>query len=181
MLCALLLFLATSLYAVDAYVWCGTNTIATSSARPLPVQGVSLTTGKVVVGLPQRSRVEVADCGWYKIKSADKPVAYSNEVYRLAGYRREGLDAVPFYSRSFKPVVPVEYSRRLLYREFVTLGAWDKVRDWMQSQGVWEDFLFATTLESDDALMVGAIKAIPGVIGITEAQLKEILSRCVAD
>lgn len=181
MLFALLLFLASVCSAADMYVFCGTNSAAVGSPRPLPVQGVSLTSGKVLVGLPARSRVEIADCGWFRALDVARPASVSNELYRLVGYRRDGLDAVPVFAAYIPKARPVEYSRRLLYREFMRLGVWDKVQAWMQSQGVWEDFLFATTLESDDALMVGAIKALPAVIGITDAQLREVLSRCISD
>lgn len=180
MLFAILIFIASAVPAADMYVFCGTNNATSGSPRPLPVQGVSLTSGKVLVGLPARSRVEIADCGWFRVSDIPRPVSVSNELYRLVGYRRDGLDAVPVFAAYIPKARPVEYSRRLLYREFMRLGVWDKVQSWMQAQGVWEDFLFATTLESDDALMVGAIKALPSVAGITDAELKEVLSRCVA-
>lgn len=180
MVCFIFLSLFATLVNAQSFIFCGTNSIAVGSPRPLPVQGVSLTTGKVVVGLPSRSRIEIADCGWYLCKDVAKPISVSNEYYRIVGWRRDGLDAIPQFEPVYRPILPVEYSKRLLYREFVAMGKWGALEAFMREQGIYEDFLFSTTLESDDEFMKNAIEALPSVLGISKEKLQEVLDKCVA-
>lgn len=180
MVCLLIVSFLASIVNAQSFVFFGTNTTAQMSARPLPVQGVSLTTGKVVVGLPARSRIEIADCGWYEVAPIVKPTAYSNEVYRISGWKREGLQAVAVFKRSYKPAKPIEYSKRLLYRELVAIGAWEGVKAYLEANGMWEDFILATTLESTDPLLMKALEALPASAGIEARTLAEILEKCIA-
>lgn len=179
MVCFFIFSLFASIASGANYVYCGTNSTAIGSPRPLPIQGVSLTTGKVVVGLPYRSRIEIADCGWYEVAPIVKPTAYSNEVYRISGWKREDLQAIAVFSKSFKAIKPVEYSKRLLYRELDALGVWESVKAYLEAQGLWEDFILATTLESDDPLLQKALEALPSAAGLDKNTLAEILSKCV--
>ena len=76
------------------------------------------------------------------------------------------------------PPPPVDYSKRALYRALTTRGVWATVKAWMESQGVWEDWEYATTLASDDPLMATAIPAIQSLLGVTDAEMRGILESC---
>lgn len=76
------------------------------------------------------------------------------------------------------PPPPVDYSKRKLYRVFLARGVWPQVKAWMESQGVWEDWEYATTLASDDPLMATAIPAIQQLMGLTDEEMAEILQSC---
>jgi hypothetical protein len=76
------------------------------------------------------------------------------------------------------PPPPVDYSKRALYRVFQSRGVWPTVKAWMESQGCWEDWEYATTLASDDPLMATAIPAIRQLLGVTDAEMRKILESC---
>lgn len=76
------------------------------------------------------------------------------------------------------PAPPHSFSKRKLYRAFVARGVWPQVKAWMEAQGVWEDWEYATTLASDDPLMVTAIPAIQQLMGLTDTEMAEILVSC---
>lgn len=73
---------------------------------------------------------------------------------------------------------PVDYSKRALYRVFRERGVWPTVKAWMESQGCWEDWEYATTLASDDPLMATAVPAIRQLMGLTDEDMAEILAGC---
>ena len=61
------------------------------------------------------------------------------------------------------------------------LGVWPQVKAYMEQAGAWEDWEYATTLESTDPLMVAAVEAVRSMLGYTDAQMREVLAKCVAD
>lgn len=159
----------------------GTNTVG--SPRPCPVQGVSLTTGRVVVGLNALGPAEQIECGYWPLVVPPRPAQVSNELYRAGGYvlERAALRAVQQWTPYVPKTRPVEYSKRKLYRAFSALGVWERVKAYMAAADVLEDWEYATTLESTDPLMAAAVEAVRSMLGYTDAQMQEILKQCVAD
>lgn len=76
------------------------------------------------------------------------------------------------------PPPPVDYSKRALYRVFKERGVWPTVKAWMEAQGVWEDWEYATTLQSDDPLISAAKTAIQALMGLTDEEMEAILAGC---
>ncbi len=159
----------------------GTNVVG--SPRPCPVQGVSLATGRVVVGLNALGAAAQVDCGYWPLTIPPRPAQVSNELYRVGGYllERANLCAVQRWTPFVPRTRPVEYSKRKLYRAFSALGVWERVKAYMSAAGVLEDWDYATTLESTDPLMTAAVEAVRSMLGYTDAQMQEILKQCVAD
>lgn len=159
----------------------GTNVVG--SPRPCPVQGVSLTTGRVIVGLNALGAAAQVDCGYWPLVVPPRPAQVSNELYRAGGYVLEAaaLRAVQRWTPYVPKPRPVEYSKRKLYRAFSALGVWDRVKAYMQQAGVLEDWDYATTLEASDPLMAAAVEAVRSMLGYTDQQMQEILKQCVAD
>ena len=75
-----------SILLAALFIFSGDGATVGSSPRELPTQGVSLATGQVVVGLHALGDAERAECGWYRVLPGEKPVAQSNEVWRVSGY-----------------------------------------------------------------------------------------------
>ena len=167
-----------------AWVYSRDGTNATLSARAtLPVQGVSLSTGEVVVGLPNLGPAAWVDCGYWPTRLTPKPVPVSNEVYQVGGWilDRAVPEATPIWTPRVPPVRPKgDYSKRKVYLALKQLGAWDAAKAWMQSSGCWEDWEYATTLEERDPLIQAAVPALSSALGLPEARIWEILDQCRA-
>ena len=180
---AFFILLAIGASAAPQWVFSPDGTNAVGGARPCPVQGVSLTTGKVVVGLNALDAAAQVDCGYWPLVVPPRPAQVSNELYRAGGYilERANLRAVQRWTPYVPKPMPIDYSKRKLYREFMRLGVWPQVKAYMEQAGAWEDWEYATTLESTDPLMVAAVEAVRSMLGYTDAQMREVLSKCVAD
>lgn len=79
------------------------------------------------------------------------------------------------------PPPPRTFSKRKLYNAFKRRAYWNVVRSFIESQGVWDDWSFATTLDEDDPLMVAAVAGLTATLGLTQEQMETILAECVAD
>ena len=75
-----------------------------------------------------------------------------------------------------------ELSRVKLYRKFRSLGIWEQVKAWMQSQeGVWEEWEYSTTLDENNELVVDAKAALRDNFGLTDDEIEGIVSESVAE
>jgi len=75
-----------------------------------------------------------------------------------------------------------ELSRVKLYRKFKSMGIWEQVKAWMQSQeGVWEEWEYSTTLDEDNDLVKGAKDALKTSFGLTDEVIEEIVQSSVVD
>jgi hypothetical protein len=75
-----------------------------------------------------------------------------------------------------------ELSRVKLYRKFRSMGIWEQVKAWMQSQdGVWEEWEYSTTLDENNELVMGAKAALKSDFGLTDDQIETIVSESTAD
>lgn len=75
-----------------------------------------------------------------------------------------------------------ELSRVKLYRKFRSIGIWEQVKAWMQSQdGVWEEWEYSTTLDEDNDLVKGAKDALKTSFGLTDEVIEEIVQSSVVD
>ncbi len=75
-----------------------------------------------------------------------------------------------------------ELSRVKLYRKFRSMGIWEQVKAWMQSQdGVWEEWEYSTTLDEDNELVMGAKAALKSDFGLTDDQIETIVSESTVD
>lgn len=132
----------------------------------------------------------LATLGYYPLDESapepqDAPEGHRYEARYEVRYDYDDPETPPRVVRSWvlvadPPPPPVDYSKRKLYRVFLERGVWPQVKAWMEAQGVWEDWEYATTLASDDELMVAAIPALMALLGVTDAEMREILAACEA-
>ena len=75
-----------------------------------------------------------------------------------------------------------ELSRVKLYRKFKSMGIWEQVKSWMQSQdGVWEEWEYSTTLDEDNDLVKGAKDTLKTSFGLTDEVIEQIVAESVAE
>lgn len=168
--------------ADDAWVWCSSGTNTTSQPRPIPVQGVDLTTGQIVVGLNARDHVTQSRCGWWWVRPATPPTPVSNETYRVSGY---ALVVAAGEADTLWQAVPPkrknrDISKRKLRDYLAARQMWEPLKAAMVERGWWETFELATTLEEQDELTQQGIALIKLGAGWTDEQIEEMIASCVA-
>lgn len=149
-----------------------------SRPRALPSQGRNLETGAVVVGLhslPAEARVA---CGWYELAELPPPdIAVSNEYWKVTGYtfnRESGL-AYESYEKAWRKVKPATYSKMRVVIALKELGVWPQVKQWIIDQDLYDEYLAAQDFAEDDPAFIQGRAALQAVLGLTDAQVQEIL------
>ena len=120
--------------------------------------------------------------------------AYSNKGVKIHGGFPEGdYDIVYYPTDSEQTFVetdipidedskPKDLSRVKLYRAFKSMGIWDQIKTWMQSQpGMWEEWEYSTTLEKENPLVLNAKEALKTVFELSEEEIEGLLISCEAD
>lgn len=109
---------------------------------------------------------------------ADYDVAYDPEdAHREYTETSIPVDQPPGPEPGFR-----ELSRVKLYRKFKSMGIWEQVKAWMQSQeGVWEEWEYSTTLDEDNDLVKGAKDALKTSFGLTDEVVEQIVAESVVE
>jgi len=116
--------------------------------------------------------------GWYLVQKGTKPQLSKDQILGWT-YRIENdvayKDYFPMnlYSRSI--------SKRKLMNVLKSKNLWEPIKSFMESAGVWDDFLMATTLDEDDQLLKNAIDLLDSQGIVTKEELNRIISMSIAD
>lgn len=177
---------ALAVHAADLFVFSADAVTAGSSPRELPTQGVSLTTGKVVVGLHALDDAGRADCGWYRYSPGVKPEAHSNEVWKVDGYIFTNYTATAQYTCSWRKVKPRRFSKLSIITELEKLpgaqgdaSAWVTVRNAISARGLMDKWNACTYIEENHEVFSEYKAQIAAIAGLSVAEIDEILSRCI--
>lgn len=172
--------------AADKFIYSGDGVSVGSSPRELPTQGLSLSTGKVVVGLLSLDDAGRADCGWYRIVQTEHPAAQSNEYYTVSGYAFTNFTAETIWSCRWHAVEPVKYSKLAVITALKTLpgangdaNAWISVRKAIEAADLMDEWNACTYLATDNALFAALKAQAVTITGMTEAQVEAVLKECV--
>jgi len=173
-------------FAADKFIYSGDGATVGSSPRELPTQGVSLTTGKVVVGLYSLDDAGRADCGWYRIVETPHPEAQSNEYYTVTGYTFTNYTAQTNWACNWRPVEPVRYSKLAIITALKTLNgsngdanAWISVKKAIEAADLMDEWNACTYLATDNALFAALKAQAAAITGMSEAQVEAVLRECV--
>ena len=173
---------AASLFAAQ-YIFSTDGATAGSSPRELPTQGVSLSTGRVVVGLGAVSVAQRVDCGWYQYSAGQKPEAHSNEVWRIDGYTFDVTNgtATAHYKCSWIKPKPKTYSKIRLKIAIAKIGKLDALESWLKSFEVetgysaYDAWIDAQEIADDFEGFAQFREAAKVALGVTEEQAVAIL------
>ena len=163
----------------DEYIFSADGATVGSKPRELPSQGYDRATGRVIVGLHNRTDEEKAACGWWRIVLVARPEARSNEVWRVTGYTFADSHARQVWTCSWRKVKPVKYSRLSIYVKLNDWGKWEAAEAFMKANGLYEPFLFAQEISSDHPLFEAVKAQVAVVLGLTVAEVDAALEDCV--
>ena len=172
--------------AADKFIYSNDGQTVGSSPRELPTQGVSRTTGKVVVGLLSLDDAARADCGWYRIVTTSHPEAQSNEYYTVTGYAFTNYTAQTVWTCKWREIEPVKYSKLAVITALKTLNgangdanAWISVKKAIEAADLMDEWNACTYLSTDNALFVALKAQAVSITGMTEDQVEAVLKECV--
>lgn len=73
------------------------------------------------------------------------------------------------------------YSKWKAYLVLAQMGVWPQVKAWLETNDLWDAFLIANEFSADEPHFVTGKAALQQALGLTDAQVAEILAKCVAD
>lgn len=79
------------------------------------------------------------------------------------------------------PIQVRSISKRKLMNALKAVNLWIPIKGYMEQNDLWDDFAMATTLDSDDPLLVQAISALVGNGILTEEQAASIIDISVSE
>lgn len=180
---SILAALAAFAVLADQYIFSTDGMTAGSSPRELPTQGVSLSSGVVVVGLGVVDVARRVDCGWYKYSAGQKPEAHSNEVWRIDGYTFDATNgtATAKYKCVWIKPKPKTYSKIRLKIAIAKIGKLEALEAWLKSFDVesgysaYEAWIDAQEIADDFEGFGEFREAAKTALGVTEEQAVAIL------
>ena len=179
----------TPTFSADRFIFTRDGATVGSSPSALPTQGANLKTGLVVVGLHALTDAERAECGWYRIADTTRPVAQSNEVWRVIGYTfaapTNGLCTAQ-WACTWRKVAPKRYSKLDVITALKTVNgasgdanAWIGVKKAIQAADLMDEWNAATYLAEDNALFLAIKAQAAALTGLSEAQIAALLDKCI--
>lgn len=76
---------------------------------------------------------------------------------------------------------PTTYSKMRCVAELTRLGVWEQVKAWIEEHGLYDLYLAAQDFSEDNEYFQQGKAALQQALGLTDAQVAEILAKCVAD
>ncbi len=124
--------------------------------------------------------------GWHEVvKAPGKPTP--GEGQTLAFTYEVGDDGKAYKTYALVPagtryaVPSVVYSKLKCYEALVGMGVWADVKAWLEEAGLWDAFVLAQDVRSDNARFREGLAAMQARLGLTDAQVSEFLAKCVYD
>lgn len=122
---------------------------------------------------------EAPDESWYLVQKQQKPTLQPGQILGWT-YRVDQEDGVA-YKEYFVWEEAKDISKRKLMNNLKAANLWTLVKGFMEQHDIWEDFALATTLDSNDPLLLGAVTQLVAA-GITDKEtLEGIINSSVAD
>lgn len=168
----------TSIILAALFLFSPDGSTVGSKPRELPSQARNLETGNVVVGLHQLPAEARAACGWYELAELPPPgIAVSNEYWKVSGYtiNRDSGFAYKSYEKTWRKVKPATYSKMRVVVALKQLGVWPQVKQWIIDEDLYDEYLAAQDFAEDDPAFAQGRAALQAALGLTDAQVQEIL------
>ena len=127
--------------------------------------------------------------GWKRIVDEKPAASASNKVVVATGWAEDETTITRQYAEEDAPEpvkVPRKFSKLKIYGAISKLGAWEKVRAWLEGKTVdgvngWIAFQLAQEVSEDNALFSAWAEEARQLLGLTEADFETLLGGCVLD
>lgn len=157
----------------------GTNVIG--RVRYLPPQWRKVRSGEIVRDLRSQPLDVILSCGFYPAVADLRKIR--EDGLTIDGWSIGNNAAYPITSRHVEPVV-TRYSKYRLCIEIASIGKWDQFDAWLKSNKIGglpleAAFNGCTYMQSDDVIFNAVRNMASEALGISKAEIDEILGRCV--
>ena len=123
---------------------------------------------------------EAPDESWYLVQKQQKPILQPGQILGWT-YRIDQEDGVAYKEYFVWGEDVKDISKRKLMNNLKAANLWTLVKGFMEQHDIWEDFALATTLDSNDPLLLGAVTQLVAA-GITDKEtLEGIINSSIAD
>ena len=167
----------TATYAVTNAAVFVTNTVTT------------IATNTVVRRDTRLSAADYLAQGWKRVID-DKPAASADgKIVVATGWTETDETITRQYAEQDAPAevkIPRKFSKLKIYGAIAQLGAWEKVRAWLEAKEIdgvngWTAFTLAQEVSEDHALFAPLAEEARQLIGLDEAAFEALLSSCVLE
>jgi len=76
---------------------------------------------------------------------------------------------------------PRSFSVLKLKRAIESAGYWPQAKAYMESNGLWDDFVIAQVIKEDDPAFTNGLNSVKGLLKLSDAQVESVLSSCLSD
>lgn len=182
MLKYLVLFISvfcTSIVISDNYVFSADGKHAATAPRSLPANGRDFSTGTIVSNLASQSTAMLVKCGWYKVVMPGYELGML-QYSVISGYtfdRSLGTATAIVEIRDGAPVK--KYTQYKVIGALTKMGKWSDVKKFLVDNNLYDMFMAAQYLSTDDPNFFAAKKQMAKLLGVADRELDEILEVCI--
>ncbi len=72
-------------------------------------------------------------------------------------------------------------SKFKLFQKVKEMGYWYQIKEWLEANDMWDAFVLAQVVSEDNQQFAAGVALFREKFGLTDDQVEEILSACVAD
>ena len=163
----------------DEYVFSVDGKYAATAPRKLPSNGRNFETGNVVSNLSAQTVETLVKCGWYKV------IVPSYELGMLqypvtVGYTFNATNGTATAKIEIRDGAPVKkYTQYKVIGVLLQMGKWNDVKQFLTDNNLYDMFMAAQYLATDDPNFFAAKKQMARLLGITDKELDVILENCI--
>jgi hypothetical protein len=165
----------------DRYVFSADGKNAAIAPRTLPANGRDFETGRVVSNLSTQSVETLVKCGWYRVV-VPKVELEMLQYQVVMGYDFDQTNGTATARVTVKDGAPVKrYTQYKIIGALMKLGKWDTVKAFLVEQNMYDLFMGAQYIATDDPNFFAAKKHMAQLLGVTDCELDEVLEGCIDD
>lgn len=152
---------------------------------------VCLEVGDSLLGEAALTEADYITNGWLRVVDVEPPLSSPSKILVPTGWRIATNQIVRVYEERVPTVVeevpgPRKFSKLKVYAAIGKLGAWEKVRTWLEAKDIdgvngWMAFILAQELSEDNELFAPLAEEARQLLGLTTEEFESILSGCVLE
>jgi hypothetical protein len=161
------------------YIFSCDKKVAVGNPRKLPNNGRDFQTGNVVSNLSSQSVSTLVKCGWYKV--IVPPYELGMLQYgEIAGYTFDTNEGTATAIVNIRDGAPVKkYTQYKVIGVLTKMGKWNDVKKFLETNNLFDMFMAAQYLATDDPNFFAAKKQMAKLLGISDAELDVVLEACI--
>jgi hypothetical protein len=172
--------IASALVAVGGeYVFSADGKHAATAPRSLPANGRDFSTGNIVSNLAAQSVAILVKCGWYKVVVPSYELGMLQYPVTL-GYTFDPGQGTATANVEIRDGAPVKkYTQYKVIGVLSQIGKWNDVKKFLVDNNLFDMFMAAQYLSTDDPNFFAAKKQMAKLLGVADRELDEILEVCI--